>query len=225
MFNLLNRKSIKSIERSIDKYNEVLVDDINLKMRIRCRNKIYTTDVEFFDNREVVFRCPIDRHDIIRFNNKSIVKVDFVSYSGLYITELLITEKIMKDDVLYYRGEINSPIEKRQRRKDYRLPITLDLSYTLLPREYSQYSGSTLDISSNGMLMETYENIYQTKKLKINIDIDGKKYTIKGTVLRKRNNFSNGTYLYNIKFDDLSSRNKSEIARFIFDTKRALVKN
>ncbi|MBO3446391.1 PilZ domain-containing protein [Clostridium sp. CCUG 7971] len=219
MFSLFNKKSVRYIEKSVNKYNQILEDDINLIIRTIYKGKLYTSDVEYLNNREVLFRCPIDKYDIIRFDEQSIIKVEFVSYSGLYTTELLITEKIIEDNVLYYKGEFSSPIEKNQRRKNYRLPIVLDLNYTLLPRERIEYSGNTLDISIDGMLMETYENIYQTKNLKVKIDIDGKTHDIKSTIIKKRTNFRNSTYLYNLKFDKLSIKQKNEISRFIFDNK------
>lgn len=219
MFDLFNKKSEKYIEKSLNKYNQILRDDISLIIRTKYKGRLYASDVEYLDNREVLFRCPIDKYQIIRFDNQSTIKVEFISYSGLYTTKLLITEKIIEDNVLYYKGEIIEPIEKSQRRRNYRLPIVLDLNYTLLPRECVEYSGNTLDISVGGMLMETCEDIYNSKNLKIKIDIDGKIYNIKSTIIRKRNNFSNGTYLYNLKFDDLSNRHRNEISRFIFDSK------
>lgn len=221
MFSLFNKKSEKYIEKSVNRYNQILQDDINLIIRTIYKGKLYAIDVEYLNNREVLFRCPTDKYDIIRFDNQSIIEAEFVSQSGLYATELLITEKIIEDNVLYYRAEISAPIEKNQRRKNYRLPIVLDLNYTLLPRERIEYSGNTLDISVDGILMETHENIYQSKNLKIKIDIDGKTHNIKSTIIKKRTSFSNGTYLYNLKFNNLSKRHKSEISRFIFDNKNA----
>ncbi|WP_042277394.1 PilZ domain-containing protein [[Clostridium] dakarense] len=219
VFSLFNRKSEVYIEKSLNKYKQILQDDINSVIRTRCNGRVYTSDIEYLNNREVLFRCPIDKYDIIRFDNQSIIEVDFVSCSGLYTTELLITEKIIEDNVLYYKGEIRAPIEKNNRRKNYRLPVVLDLNYTILPRERIEYSGNTLDISVDGMLMETCENIYQSKNIKIKIDIDGKTHDIKSTIIKKRTNFRNGKYLYNLKFDKLSKRHKNEISRFIFDNK------
>lgn len=225
MFNLFNKNSEKNIEKSLDKYNTILEKDVNLKIRTRYKGSAYISGIEYLNNREIVFRCPIDKRYIIRFDLEKAMNVDLLGDSGLYETKILVCEKTMIDNVLYYRGKIIAPIEKAQRRKEYRLPIILDLKYTLLPREHFEYTGNTLDISTNGILLETYENIYQTKNIRIKINIEGKNYDIKSTIIRKRANYNNGTYLYNIKFDDLSSRNKSAIARFIFDTKKYVEKS
>lgn len=216
MLGIFNR-SEKKIEESLNKYGQILEEDINLKMRIKNKGKLYTTDVEYLKEKEVLFRCPTDNREIIRFNIDSIVEVNFISKGGLYKTKLSITDKIVKENILYYKGIITSKIEKLQRRDNYRLPIILDLNYTLLPKESMEFEGHTLDISIGGMLMETYENIYLNKNIRIKIDIDGKLYNIKSTILNRRQNFNSGTYLYHIKFDNLTNRHKNEISRFIYD--------
>ncbi len=219
IFDLFKKKSSKykerSIEESINKYTKILEDDIDLVVHISYHNKIYTTYAESLHNREVIFRCPVDEQNIIRYNLGEIIQLEFVSYTGLYTTEICITERIIKDDIMYYKGNINSPIEKRQRRDKFRLPINLDVSYTLPLNESRIYSGNTKDISVGGMLMENNEHLYVNKKLKITFELHNKVYRVKSTIINKRTNFANGKYLYHIRFDDLNNRQKREIYRFI----------
>ncbi|GEM_PF-3767507 len=217
MLSLFNKNSIKNIEKSVEKYSSILRDDVNLVIRTRYNGKLYTSYVEDIDNRVVVFRCPIDKEELIRFKDNSIIRVEFISYSVLYTTELLITEKIIKDKVVFYKGEISATIEESQKRKNYRLPIVLDLNYTLLPAESENYKGNTLDISAGGMLMETNENINRNSEIKVSIDIDGQAYNIKSTIIGKRTNYRNGTYLYNLKFNNLKSRYRNQINRYVID--------
>lgn len=226
LFSKMTQKSAeKAIDRSIDEYSKTLEEDINLMVRMIYNRKTYTTDVESINSREVVFRCPINEYNHVRSKNGNNIKIDFVSYTGLYTTRVTIVEKIIKEDITYYKGEITQPIEKKQRRDNYRLPISLDLTYTLLPKEITEYEGSTLDISVGGMLMETYENIYQTKNIKLKVDIEDKIYEIKSYIVKKRENFSNGKYFYHVKFEGLSNKQKNEISRFIFDNRKMKCKN
>ncbi|HSQ90324.1 PilZ domain-containing protein [Romboutsia sp.] len=224
IFNLFKEKFLKykerSIEESVSKYAKILDDDIDLKIHISYHNKMYTTYVESLHNREVVFRCPIDEENIIRYNLGKIIEIEFISYTGLYITEICITERIIKDDIMYYKGNINSPIEKKQRRDNFRLPINLDVTYTLPLNEARLYSGNTKDISVGGMLMENNEHLYVNKKLKITFELDNKVYRVKSTIINKRTNFVNGKYLYHIRFDDLNNKQKREIYRFILDEQK-----
>jgi len=143
MFNLFKKKYKKDMEKSVEKYSQVLRDDINLIIKTTYNSKSYTSYVEDFNNREVVFRCPIDENEIIRFKVESIIKVEFISYSGIYKTELFVTEKIMENDNLEYKGKISAPMKRNERRKYYRLPVVLELSYKTSPRENKTYSGRT----------------------------------------------------------------------------------
>lgn len=216
MFSWFKNKSDKNKEKSLEKYTQILREDINLTIRTRFNGKLYTSYVEALNDKEVVFRCPIDKQEIIRFSPNSIIKVEFISFGELYSAEVLIHEKIIRDNIVFYRGIICSSIEKNQRRKNYRLPIVLDLEYTVLPTEAEVYSGNTLDISVDGMLMESLENIYK-KDIKVMVNLDGKTYNIKSTILKKRTNYRSGTYLYNLKFTGISHRNRNEINRYIYD--------
>jgi len=216
---LFKKKSLKykekAIEKSINKYTPILEEDIDLVLHISYHDKIYTTYVESINSREVVFRCPIDEENIIRYKLGKTIELEFVSYTGLYTTEIYITEKIIKDDIVYYKGNINSPIDKKQRRDNFRLPINLDVSYTLPLSEARIYRGSTKNISVGGMLMESSEHLYKNKKIKIRFELDNRMYRARGTIINKRTNFTNGKYLYHIKLDDLNNRQKREIYRFI----------
>ena len=219
IFDLFKKKSSKykekGIEKSINKYIPILEEDIDLVVHISYHNKIYTTYAESLHNREVVFRCPVDEENTIRYNLRKTIELEFVSYTGLYTTEIYITEKIIKDDITYYKGNINSPIQKKQRRGNFRLPINLDVSYTLPLSEARVYRGNTKNISIGGMLMESNEHLYKNKKIKITFELDSKVYRVRGTIINKRTNYTNGKYLYHIRLDDLSNGQKREIYRFI----------
>ncbi|MDU4890714.1 MAG: PilZ domain-containing protein [Clostridium sp.] len=216
MFSWFNKKSEKNVEKSLEKYIELLKEDFNLTIRTRFNGRLYTSYVESLNNKEVVFRCPIDEREIIRFAPNSVIKVEFISYGELYSTELLIHEKIIRDNIVFYRGIICNSIEKNQRRKNYRLPIVMDIEYTILPEEREVYTGNTLDISIDGMLMEALEDITK-KDIKVSFNLDGKMYRIKSTILKKRINYRSGTYLYNLKFSGMSQRQRNEINRYIYD--------
>ena len=53
------------------------------------------------------------------------------------------------------------------------------------------------------------------KDIVIEINIENKLYSLDGNILRRRPNYKNGAFLYNIKFDDVSTRHKKELASFI----------
>ena len=67
MLSLFNKNSIKNIDKSIKKYEQQLKNDLNLSLRVRYNGRQYTTYVESFDEREVIFRCQTDEYQIVRF--------------------------------------------------------------------------------------------------------------------------------------------------------------
>lgn len=224
MFSWFNKKSDKKVEKSVEKYTQILKEDINLTIRTRFNGKLYTSYVEALNDKEVIFRCPIDKQEIIRFAPNSVIKVEFISFGELYSTDVIIHEKIINNNIVFYRGIICTSIEKNQRRKNYRLPIVLDIEYTVLPMEAEVYFGNTLDISVDGMLMESLENIYN-KNIKTTINLDGKTYNIKCTILKKRANYRSDTYLYNLKFSGLSQKHRNEINRYIHNNSARTVRD
>lgn len=66
-------------------------------IRVRYNGRLYTTYVEELEGREVIFRCPTDKYEIIRFRESSVIKVEFISSDSLYTTELLFKKKINKE--------------------------------------------------------------------------------------------------------------------------------
>ena len=193
MLSLFNKNSIKNIDKSIKKYEQQLKNDLNLSLRVRYNGRQYTTYVESFDEREVIFRCPTDEYQIVRFKEDTIIRIEFISSESLYTTELLITNKIVRGQIVYYRGEINSQIQ-----------------------ESAKYNANTIDISSGGMLIETDENI-KSKDIRVLFKIEGQSYSSKAKILKKRISYKNDTYLYNIKFIGLNNRHINQIHKYVAD--------
>lgn len=215
MLEIFNKKSARIIEKSIERYEEILKNDENLRIRIRYRGHIYISYVQSIEKKEILFLRPNDEFTIVRFSENSIIKVELISKNKIFTTEVLIIGKLIKDDKVYYKAELSAPLYESSKRKSYRLPIIIDMSYTILPMESQRYTGSTLDISTGGMLIETEQLINKGKEINLSIDLDGKIYLIKGIILNKRSNYRNGTYLYNIKFTAIKNRHRNDIERFI----------
>ena len=205
MFNLFSKKSEKNLEKSIVRYEERL-KAMDLSIRTLYKGRIYTSYVESIKDKEIIFRCPTDQYEIVRFENKSTIQVDLINQIELFKTKILITEKIIREDICFYKGLIISPIEKKERRKNHRLPIIIDCKFKTEELKNIEYDANTLNLSCSGMLMETYEDMPINKKIELKIDIDGKLYNIQSEIIKKRSKF------YNFK-----TRHKNEISRFVFD--------
>ena len=215
MLSFLKKKTKKHIEKSIDKYSSILSEDINLSIRFKYRGVIYTSYVEKIDNSEIIFRSPGGDFTRIDLKLNTLMNINLISNNELYTTEIMIKEKIVEDNSVYYKGEIKGLIDQSKRRKHYRLPIKLNLEFYLLQRPNIKYEGCTVDISPDGMLLESFEELMINKDIVIEINIENKLYSLDGNILRRRPNYKNGAFLYNIKFDDVSTRHKKELASFI----------
>ncbi|MEN2258749.1 PilZ domain-containing protein [Paraclostridium benzoelyticum] len=216
MFNLFSKKSEKNLEKSIVRYEERL-KCMDLSIRTLYKGRIYTSYVESIKDKEIIFRCPTDQYEIVRFENKRTIQVDLINKIELFKTKILITEKIIREDISFYKGLIISPIEKKERRKNHRLPIIIDCKFKTEELKNIEYDANTLNLSCSGMLMETYEDMPINKKIELKIDIDGKLYNIQSEIIKKRSNYGSGNYLYNLKFYNFKTRHRNEISRFVFD--------
>lgn len=226
MFKLLKKVFTKTVTEPIDDYSltqniDSLKDDINLIIRTKYREQLYESYVESIDEKEILFRAPIDTKEIIRFNINSIINIELVSYLGLYTSQLFIYEKFIKDNVLYYKAVFTTSIQEKQRRKHYRLPIELGLEYKLIGEDNKTYicTGNTVDLSISGMLMESQNNLTENDSIKILFNITGIKDTLEGIIIKRRVNYKNDTYLYNIKFNNLSNSTQKKLHKFIMNNK------
>lgn len=215
MINLFGN-SAKNVEKSLEKYGDIIRNDVNLTIRVRYKGIMYDSYVESFEGKELIFRRPNDKFDIVRFNENTYIKVELISNNRLFETELLVIKKIVRGEIVYYTTEVATPIKERQRRKYERLPIVLNVDYTILPAESEIYEGSTQDISYGGMLLESAEAI-KTKDIKVKFNIEGQKYESKCKILKRRTNYKNGSYIYNIRFLDMNSRHRSQIDRYVIN--------
>lgn len=219
-FDIFKKKNEESIQQSINKYKKILYNDMSLTLNIVYDKTTYNVDIENLKDREVIFRLPIESREKISFKVGQTIKVDFVSGRGLFSTKLNIVNKNVENHNTYYTANICSIIEKNQRRNNHRLPLTLNVTFVLLPNELRTYSGTTKDISAGGMLMESNYYISENKKIKVFFELDKKIYRINSTVIRSLENTGNDSYLHHIRFDHKGTREKNEIAKFIFNEEK-----
>lgn len=218
IFNLFNNNN-KAIDESIAKYKKIY-NDMNLYINLNYNKEIYTADIESLNGREIVFRIGIKDKDIIKYKNGQNIKIDFISKQYLYSTKVCIIEKRLDEYSTYYKANIISPIEKNQRRNNYRLSINENVSYAMLSNELKLYNGTAKDISVGGMLIESTNYIHKNKKIKIFFELDKKRYNVIGMVINTRENNFEDMYLHHIKFDGLSRKEKSEITRYVFNEQK-----
>lgn len=223
-FELFKKRNEEMIQQSLDKYKKILYDDMSLRINIIYEKKVYNAEIENIKNREVIFRLPIENKNVVNFKIGQIINIDFVSGRGLFSTKLNITNKNVENYNTYYTANICSPIERNQRRNNHRLPLSLNVTFVLLPNELRTYNGITKDISAGGMLMESSYYVSKNKKIKVFFELDKKMYRLDATVVKSLENIENEMYLHHIRFDYKGNKEKNEIAKFLFDEERRELK-
>lgn len=221
---IFKKRKEKEIEESINKHKKFLHDDLSLRIRIFTNEKTYDVEIQKLVDKEVIFKTNINER--LNYKNGQIVAINFVNdNTGLFETKIRITNKRVSEFGTYYTGEIVTPIEKKQLRDNYRLPININVSYTLLPRKLKLYNGIAKDISSGGMLMESTQFIPTKKQVRLVFEVGKKMYKINGTIMRVREDEAYNKNIHHIRFDDLSKKGREELHKFVFNEQKRRLKN
>lgn len=150
----------------------------------------------------------------------------------------LVKDRIIGDIPLYVISDITN-LTKAQRRKDVRVPCTIDLKYTynehLLNLDYSQGrnkkildemesfigEGLILDISAGGVRIYIQEDLLIGKEILLSFMVKDE-MVLKGEIVYKDINMlpTKTTYFYGIKFIDIDEKKREEIISFVFQLMR-----
>lgn len=226
VFDIFSKRREEEIDRSIKKYQKFLHDDLNLSISITYNKKSYYPDIEKLVNREIVIRLISKDRDIIKYKIGQVVKVEFTSEnSGIYETQIKIRKKTVDEYNVYYEGSIISPIEKIQRRGSYRLPVSMEIGYTLLPNKLKTYYGMAKDISASGMKMESSQFVNKGRKINLCFEINKQMHKVEGLVVDTRYDEMYERNIHHIKFEGLNHKESQIIHNYIFREQKKRLKS
>lgn len=222
------------VTSSILEYKELILKDMNFSLRFTDENDVtYTTCVHKWTDDEVIFAAPIHQRDWVLFMLPTVVESCFITRKAIYMTTLTITERRIKDEVMYYKATITSPLVKKQQREHFRLetlttlnycPIPLTLSPDTDPDTLPHIPGTTLNISVGGMCMVSNAPLEDNQTVWIYLDFLGTNFMFKSKVLGRSSRNENGTYSHRIRFEDLDSKTENLLSRLIFEKQRQLMR-
>ena len=130
------------------------------------------------------------------------------------------------------RLEPISELRRIQRREYFRLKILKSFEYKVIDDKNKKgeaprlYSGIILDISGGGVLFSSKHDLDQNDLIEFELPLgkDGK-IILTGKVVRKQYNVQQSfLYEYGVKFEDLNTKDKELLIKFIFDEQRRLLK-
>ncbi len=194
-----------------------IFNDLGKNMRINHEGNIYNTYAEIVCDNIILFRC-IESN--AKFNIDQDINIEFIKDEGVFCTNICIKDILEKNDKVYYKGKINSSVQKVQRRAFYRLSIDTEVIYRGNQRDSLLQKGNTLNISAGGMLLETDGYVGENKGIEVIFKINEKIYKVKSTIINKKVNTKTNRNHYHIRFDNLNNTERDEIAQYIFEKQK-----
>lgn len=208
---------------------------------VRKSDKVYQSQVYDLlseDRLEIVM--PMEKTKLVLLPIDSEYEMFFYTKGGLYQCYARITERYKTDNVYLIVMELISNLSKYQRREFYRLSCALDVSIRHMTEEEetaakaSEYvfdesmpmeKAIIVDISGGGVrcvgpsCYDADEMVFLNFAL--NVQNQLREYTTAGVVLQSHGIESRpGEYEYRVKFDNMKTRDREEIIRYIFDEER-----
>lgn len=212
--------------RSINLYQKGLMNDINLTLRLIDKEQTHITKpIEWIDD-HIIFEAPLHQLNNVLYPIGTHLNVLFVGKVALFLSSISIIKSYRKENRLYYVGEITSPLTKKQQRQSFRLEVTMDVHYRVLPTEkYLPSStimslplkvGTCINLSLGGICIVCDEQLHSHTILSLAFTLMDQKIQLKGKVLYIGEETTSGTYIHRIKFIHLSHYDTNLLNRLIF---------
>lgn len=215
------------IKKSITKYHEAIMNDINATARIIVPGKddktYITTIIDWHDN-EITFYAPLILGDYVRLLHNQIYSFVIVTKACVYMTSVKITDfGRNKQDHFFYSAIISSPLERNQQRQYFRLEWVEPFKYTT-GESHQWDKASILDISAGGLRMASKKRISRNDSIRIEIILLNNTLTLDGVVLEELEQNLADLYIYRVQFHELSRTTENLLAQLIMRRQRDLLK-
>lgn len=229
-----------------DKFDLEMINFEKNSKKITYSSKIY----DIIEEDKIKAAMPMQKGAILPLAVNTQYDLFIYTGSGLYKCSATLTERYREDNLYVMILEVYTGLQKYQRREHYRLGCNVDLKYRILtekeadlmlklktPPEYENMQqnlghikGITLDISGGGMrFVSTYESKTEEYLLaEFSVPIAGKvcSYSILSKIISAREvPNKKHTYEYRVKFENISSKERELLIKFIFEEERRYRKN
>lgn len=225
--NSLFQKSENPVTQSIATYRKVLIDDINLSLRLKYNDETYLTKPVEWIEHNITFEAPMKGLDYVILPKDTLLSVILVSKSALFHTMFRITKKYRKSNSLYYVAEIIAPIIKKQQREAFRLEVVLDVTYQLLSSDAAhrtsdkiQGKGTCLNISVGGMCLCCDHRFHAKEHIKLDFTLVETPLSFIGEVLFLGEQTESGSYNHRIRFLNIDMPKSNLLNQLIFEKQR-----
>lgn len=188
----------------------------------------YTSLVEEnYEDGKLLLYIPMVYGKIIKLPVDEEYIFTFITEAGIIKCSAVIKEYVYINDFNFMIVQINSEIERIQRREFFRFDCVLPLKFILFSEDDSSdeencfLEGSVKDISEGGIRFLSNEDIEVGEKIKFFITLNYECAIVKGVILHKQEYpKSNFKFQYRTQFFDLDAEEKDKILKYIFFEQR-----
>lgn len=231
----LFKKDNENVMDTINQFKKGLMDDINLTLRLTQNNHTYTTKPAEWVKNLLIFEAPMNGLEYVIYQKNARIQVVFVSKAALFFSHIVIVKSYRQNNCLYYVGEIVDPIVKKQQRESFRLDITMDVFYQVIPsvneleiaaiNELPINKATCINLSTGGICINCDEQLHSHDLVSLSFTLVETPISVTGEVLFIGERTETGTYTHRIKFIDLSISETNLLNRLIFEKQRLQLKH
>lgn len=203
----------------MNKESLILGENVELKLQLTggsYSSYTYTSKVQdIINSNEFLISPPTTEYEKWLMRDVSIA---FMRESGFYSAPAKITNVVKDNEIFLLHIIVLDKFARFQRRKFYRLKIDLDIMIN------DTIKAKTIDISGNGMLIESKNEFKVDDKIKGNIDLESNIIPFKAIVVRCDDSKHKGFFEIRLSFDDLKKKTQDTIVKFIHSKQIELLK-
>jgi c-di-GMP-binding flagellar brake protein YcgR len=209
--------------------------DIKLNMRleigllIKDQIEYLPARVEGMDAETLALSMPMWRGALIPVHPKQRLAVRIFYHGSYYGFDTAVIRRILKPLPLMavYRPQVIQAVG--QRRRHVRVHAALPVKFRLLSdnnNNFSAYEAQTVDISAGGVLLSTEIPVKPGQELLVQLFLPSSEViTCKAKTVRVFNQTGSlGKGQVALQFEDISEKDRDQIARFVFAMQRELIK-
>jgi c-di-GMP-binding flagellar brake protein YcgR len=199
--------------------------EIGLRLQIKAahsENDWYSSRVEDLTEETVTIGVPIKAGVLVPLPPGSQIDCQFPKDDAFYSFRSTIMQRRHQPlPVLILRRPVE--VQRFQRRKLFRLPVVLPVSFAVEGREGGQ-KGTTLDLSGGGVGLVAGEQLAVGTGLEVRLSLpDGYHLVAKGRVVKSvegQADKGQKRYVHGVEFEDLPLPVQERVVSFIFNAQR-----
>ncbi len=218
------------IEKSIERYKEALLKDINLKINLTINETTYTTKIAQWLDNKMIIEAPLEKLNWVLIEDDTKLNMILISKVGMYGAAIRVRRHYRRNEILYYSIEIVSPLVKKQQRKFFRLDVLIPINYRILidlaekdkkildslPRK----EATTVNISSGGMCLVCKEQLHKGNRLLLDFDFMDNSFELIGEVLFLGDRTASMNFSHRIRFVKMDRPTENLLTKLIFEKQR-----